>query len=109
VRSGKGEYQNDNNIDLYVYNNNTHQFVSKESLSKIYSNKTMLGVVQSWLLDLNNDGFLDILSYNLEEQNAVEQGYQIRSKFNGKIWMKGSYKKAQLMNEDKLRQQLNLQ
>lgn len=109
VRSGKGEYQNDNNIDLYVYNNNTHQFVGKENLSKIYSNKTMLGVVQSWILDLNNDGFLDILSYNLEEQNATEQGYQIRSKFNGKIWMKGSYKKAQLMNEDKLRQQLNLQ
>lgn len=109
VRSGKGEYQNDNIIDLYIYNNNTHQFVGKENLSKIYSNKTMLGVVQSWLLDLNNDGFLDVLSYNLEEQNAIEQGYQIRSKFNGKIWMKGSYKKAQLMNEDKLRQQLNLQ
>lgn len=108
IRTGKKTYQNDNFIDLYVYNEQQKRFVTKENLSRVWSTPTMMGITQSWILDLNNDGTLDFLSYVIEENSQPEKGYETSNKFVGKVWLNKRFVDVKIMNEEILKQQLGI-
>jgi hypothetical protein len=108
IRSGKKTYQNDNFIDLYVYNEQQKRFVTKENLSQVWSTPSMMGITQSWILDLNNDGVLDFLSYVIEENSQPEKGYQTANKFVGKVWLNKRFVDVKINNQEILKQQLGI-
>lgn len=108
IRTGKKTYQNDNFIDLYVYNEQQKRFVTKENLSQVWSTPSMMGITQSWILDLNNDGILDFLSYVIEENSEPEKGYQTTNKFVGKVWLNKRFVDVKINNQEILKQQLGI-
>lgn len=108
IRSGKKTYLNDNFIDLYVYDELQKRFVTKENLSRVWSTPEMMGITQSWILDLNNDGVLDFLSYVIEENSQPEKGYETSNKFVGKVWLNKRFVDVKIMNEEILKQQLGI-
>lgn len=108
IRSGKKTYQNDNFIDLYVYDEPQKRFVTKENLSRVWSTPQMMGITQSWILDLNNDGVLDFLSYVIEENSQPEKGYETSNKFMGKVWLNKRFVDVKILNEEILKQQLGI-
>ncbi|MGB1204001.1 MAG: SPOR domain-containing protein [Chitinophagales bacterium] len=107
VRFGDGLYDKNNKILFYIYNKSEGNFVGSELLSSVLGNNTLFTKTQSWIMDLNNDNILDILSYTIEEY--FTQGEHIeKGKFDAKVWLNGRYIEAQIVNEDRLKEQLGV-
>ncbi|PSJ76861.1 hypothetical protein C7N43_11420 [Sphingobacteriales bacterium UPWRP_1] len=109
IRSGIGKYEQDNLILLYVYDKTNMQFIAKETLSTAKGTPGFFTATESWVMDLNADTIPDLLSYTTEEYNSLTQGYKATNKFNAKIWLDNKFVEAQIVNEDKLRQQLGIE
>ena len=107
VRFGDGLYDKNNKILFYIYNKSEGSFVGSEILSSVLGSNTLFTKTQSWIMDLNNDNILDILSYTIEEY--FTQGEHIeKGKFDAKVWLNGRYIEAQIVNEERLKEQLGV-
>ena len=107
IRLGDGFYDKNNKILFYIYNKSEGEFVGSELLSSVLGSNTLFTKTQSWIMDLNNDNILDILSYTIEEY--FTQGKHIeKGKFDAKVWLNGRYIEAQIVNEDRLKEQLGV-
>jgi len=109
IRNGIGKYEQDNLISLYVYDKTEMQFVARETLSTAKGTPGFFTATESWIMDLNADTIPDLLSYTTEEYNSLTQGYKATNKFTAKIWLDNKFVDAQIVNEDKLRQQLGVE
>ena len=109
VRSGMGLYDKENNINLYVFDKKLGRFAIRQPLSSVTSSETKFSKTQSWLMDLDNDGVVDVLSYTAEEIFEVNTGAFLQSSFfAAKVWRDGKLVDAQIVNEPKLKKQLGI-
>lgn len=64
----------ENVIYYLLYDLSKKQFINKVTLANAYSYESASGSFETWLLDLNKDGYLDFLKHSQEELLSMENG-----------------------------------
>lgn len=105
IRSGKGLYHQDNYAQLYLFDKTANRFVAKELLSHITQTNAAYTKIKSWIVDLDQNGSFDLLTYTLvEPANGVAQA----GKLSAKVWQNGQFIVANIGDEAEFKRKLGL-
>ncbi|MFK7907473.1 MAG: SPOR domain-containing protein [Chitinophagales bacterium] len=108
VRSGKGSFHNDNNIYLYIYDQQNEKMIGKELISSVMTTTNTYSKIQTWITDANKDGVLDLLIYNKSETTTPDGQYASQNDLTGKVWTGNTYTVADIKDAAKLKQKLGV-
>ncbi|MGB1241071.1 MAG: SPOR domain-containing protein [Chitinophagales bacterium] len=108
VRSGKGSFHNDNNIYLYIYDQQNQKMIGKELISSVMTTTNTYSKIQTWITDANKDGVLDLLIYNKSETTTSDGQYASQNDLTGKVWTGNTYTVADIKDAAKLKQKLGV-
>ncbi len=108
VRSGKGSFHNDNNIYLYIYDQQNQKMIGKELISSVMTTTNTYSKIQTWITDANKDGVLDLLIYNKSETTTPDGQYASQNDLTGKVWTGDTYTVADIKDAAKLKEKLGV-
>ncbi|HRI27935.1 MAG TPA: SPOR domain-containing protein [Chitinophagales bacterium] len=109
IRSGKGKYDQDNEINLFIFDKATRSFIDKRLISTAQGLPDGFKTVESWLMDLNADDVPDLLNYTIIEQvNPQNNQITKQSRFTAFVWVNNHFLKADVIDEPLLRQKLEI-
>lgn len=109
IRAGKGEYHNNNNIYLAVYDKGLGDFTQTMLISSVWGGGGLFAFKRSWITDLDKDGKGgDILTDTNQEFTDSYDGLKQSASLVAKVWKDGNYVEAQIVDEVGLRQQLGV-
>ena len=108
VRSGKGDFHNNNDIHLYIYDQQNQKMIGKELISSVMTTTNTYSKIQTWITDANKDGILDLLIYNKSETTTPDGQYASQNNLTGKVWTGNTYTRADITDAAKLKQKLGV-
>lgn len=107
IRGGKGQYNNDNFIFMRVYDKKTGKFVATQKLSSV-SSKNGYNKRQSWLVDLDNDKAIDVLTYDTNEAKNATGAFVVTNKLTAHVWLNNVYTQARIVDEAAVKAKLGV-
>lgn len=108
IRYGRGQYQQDNYVYLYVYDKTNQTMSEKQLLSSVIGSTGFYTKYQSWITDLDENGSLDMLTYETQEYSDVNGDIVSKDKVIGKVWLQNSYVEADLDDEALFKEKLGV-